>query len=155
MVERVDPARTGVRAGRLVGLLTAALAVVGLLGARSSFDEGMTLLLALVGVEWLPVEAVFWGAALLAATTRYAVGYVVGSLVGVVYDWLDRPSVPVLTALVLVVGVVDGTLSGLDARSVVLGAGHLLAWLCYVPAFVWLFNEDAETRSGPHRLGES
>jgi hypothetical protein len=156
MVERVDPARAGVRAGRLVGLLTAALAVVGLLTARSSFETAVTLGLALLGVDGsLPVEGLFWGVVLLAASTRYALGYVVGSLIGVVYDWLDRPSMAVLTGIALLVGVVDGVLAGLDARSVWLGVGHLLAWLCYVPAFRWLFDADAETRAAPRRLGES
>ncbi|MFQ3293362.1 MAG: XapX domain-containing protein [Halobacteriales archaeon] len=155
MVERSDPGRAGVKAGRIVGLLTAALAVVSLLQVQDSFYEGVTLLLDTFGMDsgpWLAV--VFWGNVLFAAMARYAIGYVVGSLVGVLYDWLDRPSLPVLVGVVFVVGIVDGVLALLDTLSVAIGGAYVFAWLCYVPAFVWLFDDDGERRSGPVRLGE-
>ncbi len=157
MVERSDPARTGVNAGRIVGLLTATLAVVSLLQSQASFYEIATALLDAFGIESsLSVSALFWGNVAIAASARYVVGYVVGSLVGVVYDWLDRPSLPVLVGMVLVVGVVDGFLAGIDTRSVGIGSAYVVAWLCYVPAFVWLSDDDAnDVRSGPRRLGDS
>ena len=156
-IERNDPGRAGVKAGRIVGLLTAALAVVSLLRVQGSYYEGMTTMLGLFGIEaGLSVSALFWGNVVLAVIARYGIGYVVGSLVGILYDWLDHPSVPVLVGVILVVGVVDGVLAGIDTRSVVIGSAYVLAWLCYVPAFVWLFDEDAgDARSGPQRLGES
>jgi len=156
MVERSDPGRAGVKAGRVVGLLTAVLSVASLLSVQDSFYEGVTLLLGSFGVEpgtWVAV--VFWGNALFAASARYAIGYVVGSLVGVLYDWLDRPSLPVLVAVVFVVGVADGVLAFLDTLSVPIAGAYVLAWLCYVPAFVRLFDDEGERRPGPRRLGKS
>ena len=156
MVDRVDPARTGVKAGRVVGLLTAGLAILSLVQARGSFHEATAAIAGLVGVgSGLPVSALFWGNVVVAASTRYAVGYVVGSLVGVVYDWLDDPGVPGLVTIVLVVGAVDGALAAIDTRSLAIGGAYVVAWLCYVPAFVWLFEDDGNARSGPRRLGES
>ncbi len=154
MVERSDPARTGVNAGRVVGLLTAILAVVSLLQTQESFYEIATALLDAFGIESsLSVSALFWGNVVVAASARYVVGYVVGSLVGVVYDWLDRPPLPVLVGIVLVVGIGDGLLASMDTRSVGIGGAYVVAWLCYVPAFVWLFDDDADdARSGPRRL---
>jgi hypothetical protein len=156
MVQRVDPARTGVLAGRAVGVLTAVLAVVSLLSVRETYYAQVAVLLEVAGADGLPVRWLFWGNAALSATARYAVCYVVGSLVGVVYDWLDRPSLWVLAVLVGVVGAVDGALAVLDTRSAAIGAGYLLAWLCYVPVFAWLFedDDDDERRAGPHRLAE-
>jgi len=155
MVERVDPARTGVRAGRLVGLLTAALAVATLYTSRGSVYEGFGAVLAAAGVESsLSVRALFWANAAAAAVARYSICYVVGSLLGVVYEWLDRPPVGVLVALAGVVGAGDAALAYLDSFDEAIAVAHLLAWLCYVPVFCYLF-EDRETRDGPVRLGES
>lgn len=157
MVERDDPARAGVKAGRVVGLLTATLAVVSLVRIQGSFYEGVAAILGLFGIESdLSVSALFWGNVILAASARYVIGYVVGSLIGVLYDWLDSPSLPVLIGVVLVVGAVDGFLAGIDTRSVIIGGAYVVAWLCYVPAFVRLFDADAgDSRSGPRRLGNS
>jgi hypothetical protein len=156
MVDRVDPARTGVRAGRVVGLLTAGLAVLSLVQARGSVYEATATIAGLLGVDsGLPVSILFWGNVVVAASTRYAVGYVVGSLVGVVYDWLDDPGVPGLVMIVLVVGAVDGVYATLDTQSLAIGGAYMVAWLCYVPVFVWLFDEDGDDRTGPRRLGES
>jgi hypothetical protein len=153
MVDRVDPARTGVRAGRVVGALTAGLAVASLLSVRGTCYAQAVVLLDVAGAGDVPVAWLLWGNAALSAAARYAVCYVVGSLVGVAYDWLDRPPLAVLAVLVGAVGAVDGALAALNTRSGVLAAGYLLAWLCYVPVFAWLF-EDGEPRSGPQRLAE-
>ncbi|MDH5018714.1 hypothetical protein [Halobacterium rubrum] len=154
MVERVDPARTGVRAGRVVGVLTAALAVASLAAARETYYEALAPLVAAllesagVGVgAGAGLAVLFWSNVALAAAARYAVCYVAGSLVGVAYDWLDRPSLWALAGLVAAVGAVDGALAVLDTRRVVVGAGYVAAWLCYVPAFAWL-SDDEEGRNG-------
>ncbi len=154
MAERTDPAHTGVIAGRVVGILTAALVVVTLLRVEESFYQFFTVLLDAFGVgSDLSVRVLFWGNVVLSAVGRYGVTYVVGSLLGVVYDWLDDPPIPVLVGLVLVVGVADGAVGALDARSPVLGAAYVLAWLCYVPVFVHRYDFEAEAQSGPRRLG--
>lgn len=155
MVEQQDPAHAGVKAGRVVGLLTAILVVVSLLGVRDAFVGRLESVVQLFGIDPGPSVTVYFylyvgGAAL----GRYAVGYVVGSLIGVVYDWLDNPSVVVLAGIALLVGLVDGVVAGLDTRSALTGLAYVLAWLCYVPAFVWLFDEDAPDRQSPTRFSE-
>lgn len=114
------------------------------------------MLLGVVGLEsGLSVSALFWGNALLAASARYALGYVVGSLIGVVYDWFNRPSVAVLSGIVLVVGLGDGLLATIDTQSLIMGSAYTLAWLCYVPLFVWLFDDDdGATQVSTRRLGD-
>lgn len=156
MVTRNDPARAGVKAGRVVGILTATLAVVSLLETQGSFYEGMATLLGLFGVDGLSVSALFWWNVVLAAVARYTIGYVVGSLIGVLYDWLDHPGLPVLIGVVALIGAVDGSMAVVDTRSVFIGGAYVLAWLCYVPVFVRLFDAGAgDDRSSPRRLGDS
>ncbi|MFB6268954.1 MAG: hypothetical protein ABEH83_03360 [Halobacterium sp.] len=152
MVERADPARAGVKAGRVVGVLTACLSVAALLGARHTYYEQMARLTTLAGVGGAPVGAIFWGNVALTAAARYTLAYVGGSLVGVVYDWLDRPSLAALTVLVLVVGSVDAAVAAVDTHSAAFGAGFLVAWLCYVPAFAYAFDGEGADRDGPLRL---
>jgi hypothetical protein len=152
MVERVDPARTGVLAGRIVGVLTAVLAVASLLSVRETYYAQAAVLLEVAGAGGVPVAGLFWGNAALSAAARYGVCYVVGSLVGVAYDWLDRPSLWALAAMVGVVGAVDGALAALDTRSAAIGAAYIAAWLCYVPAFARLFDGD-EDDDGAGRSG--
>jgi hypothetical protein len=155
MTDRADPGRTGVVAGRVVGVLTALVAIVSLIQGRETFYALAPALLEAIGVEsGLGVTALFWGNVLVTVTARYALCYVVGSLVGLAYDWLDRPGVPMLVAVVLVVGGVDGALATLDTGSTLVGAGYVLAWLSYVPVFVWLFDPEAKhVRTAPTRLG--
>jgi len=156
MVERVDPARTGVKAGRVVGLLTALLVVASLFRVQSGFIGRLESMVQLIGLDPGPSVSVYFylyvgGAAL----GRYALCYIVGSLVGVVYDWLDSPSVVVLAGLALVVGLVDGVVAAVDTRSTAIGLAYVLAWLCYVPAFVWLHDDEAADRRGPVRFDDS
>lgn len=154
MPERTDPAHAGVRAGRVVGLLTALLVVVTLLQVQDSAYRIFTALVDTVGGgSDLSVTALFWGNVAFSAVGRYSFTYVVGSLIGVVYDWLNDPPIPVLVGMVLVVGVVDGAFGALDARTPVLGVAYVLAWLCYVPVFVQQYDFDAEKQTGPKRLG--
>jgi len=153
MLERTDPAHAGVRAGRVVGLLTAALVAVTLLCVQTSVYQFFTLLLTTFDLaSGRSVRLLFWGNVALSAVGRYGFAYVVGSLLGVVYGWLGDPPLPVLVGLVLVVGVVDGAFGGLDARSPVIGLGYVLAWLCYVPLFAHYYDADAEREAGPQRL---
>lgn len=154
MVKRTDPGRTGVKAGRVVGLLTATLAVISLLRVQGSYYENLATVFTLLGIEaQFSVAVLFWGNALLTASARYVLGYVVGSLIGVLYDWLDRPSLLILIGIILVVGLVDGLLAAIDTRSVGIGCAYVIAWLCYIPVFVWLFDDDAgNAHESPLRL---
>lgn len=153
MPERTDPARTGVQAGRVVGVCTAGLAVASLVRPEASLYRGTRALLALVGIDSAGLAwAVVAGNALLAVVARYTLCYVVGSLVGVVYDRLGH-SAAVLVGSVVVVGLVDATLATLDTRSPLIGAGYLLAWLVYLPVFRWVAPETWTDRDGPVRLG--
>ncbi|MDF9748236.1 hypothetical protein [Natrinema salsiterrestre] len=156
MVERTDPARTGVKAGRVVGLLTAVFAVISLIRVQGSYYENVATVFTLLGIEsQFSVTVLFWGNVLLTASARYVIGYVVGSLIGVLYDWLDRPSLLILIGIVFVVGAVDGLLAAIDTRSIGIGCAYAIAWLCYVPVFAWLFEDDAGTvEKGPLRLGD-
>ncbi|MEF8813786.1 MAG: hypothetical protein V5A55_08210 [Halovenus sp.] len=154
MSEPNDPGRAGVKAGRVVGILTATLAVLTVWQGWSAFSEGLTVVFGLEPA--LPTTALFWGNAALVAVARYTFCYVVGSLVGMLYGWLDQPPLPVLIGVVLVVGAADGILAGIDTQSVLVGLAYVVAWLWYVPVFVWLFDPGAgDSRSGPRRLGDS
>lgn len=154
MVERVDPARTGVHAGRVVGVLTAGLAAVSLFAVQETYYQSFEPLMQVFGLDtWIPLWTVFWGNLLIAVVARYSVTYIVGSLIGVVYDWMDRPPLVVLIAIVGIVGFVDAFFAMLDTRSTVIGTGYVVAWLVYVPVFVWLFDEDAgDDEPGARRL---
>ncbi|WP_247731095.1 hypothetical protein [Halovivax limisalsi] len=157
-IERVDPARTGVKAGRVVGLLTAILAVASLLAVREAFVGRLLTMVELLGVgpsllgldPGRTAALYFWLYAAGAVLARYGLCYVVGSLVGVVYDWLDEPPVPVLVGLVLAIGLVDGAIQAIDTGIVAIGVGYVLAWLAYVPAFYWLYDPDAASVPDRH-----
>ena len=153
MVERTDAGSVGVVAGRVVGALTVVLTVVVLLTHQEGFYRAVRLLLA--GLESdldVPVWVLFWGNVALVAAGRYAFCYVLGSLIGIGYEWLGRPGIGVLVVVVTLIGAVDGLYGGFGARSVFVGVGYLLAWLAYVPVFVWLIDEDGPVDSGPVRL---
>lgn len=152
MVERNDPGRAGVIAGRVVGAVTAALAVATLFWYQDSFYAVVDVLLAPFELP-VPAPWVFWANVVVAATTRYAVCYVVGSLIGVAYDWLDRPGWPTVLGLALLVGLGDGLLAVGSSPGPLLALGYGVAWLGYVPAFVWLYDPDAgDARGGSRRL---
>ncbi|MFB6227240.1 MAG: hypothetical protein ABEH88_01430 [Halobacteriales archaeon] len=154
MVERSDPGRAGVIAGRLVGVITGGIAAASLIREQSVFYESLGRVFELVGVGGLPVSVLFWANVGLAFFARYGISYVVGSLVGVLYDWLDRPSWPVVAVIALWIGLFDAGLAFLDTFSPLTAGGYVFAWLCFVPVFAWFVDDDAETRSGPRRLGE-
>ncbi|SDJ84142.1 hypothetical protein SAMN05216226_11049 [Halovenus aranensis] len=142
MVEQHDPAHAGVKAGRVVGLLTALLVVISLFRVQESFVGRLVSLIELTGIDPGPSVTVYFylyvgGAAL----GRYALCYIVGSLIGVVYDWLDDPPVAVLAGIALLAGLIDGAAAAGDTRSILIGLGYVLAWLCYVPVFFWLFED--------------
>jgi hypothetical protein len=154
MVERSDPGRAGVVAGRLVGIITGAIAAASLIRDQSVFYGSLGGMLELVGVGGLPVSVLFWANVGFAVLARYGVTYVVGSLVGVLYDWLGRPPWPAVAVIVLWIGLFDAGLAVLDTFSLVTAGGYVLAWLCFVPAFAWFVDDDADTQAGPRRLGE-
>ena len=153
MVERSDPGRAGVVAGRLVGVMTAAIAAVTLIRDQSVFYESLGQVLEFGGIEGGPVSVLFWANVGFAVVARYGITYVIGSLLGVLYEWLDRPSWPVVAILALWIGLFEAGVAFLDTFDPLAAGGYVLAWLCFVPAFVWFLDDDPETRSGPRRLG--
>jgi hypothetical protein len=154
MVERADPGRAGVVAGRLVGAITGVIAAASLIRGQSAFYASLGEVFELLGAGGLPVSVLFWANVGLAVLARYSIVYAVGSLVGILYDWLDRPAWPAVVVIVLWIGLFDAGLAFLDTFSTLIAGGYVLAWLCFVPAFAWFVDDDAETRSGPRRLGE-
>lgn len=155
MTDPADPARTGIVAGRIVGVLTAGLVVVSLLDVQASFVGRIETTFRLLGIDPRgSVEAYFWLYLVSAAVGRYVLCYVVGSLIGVVYDWLEDPSPIVVVGIVLAVGLVDGFVARLDTRSTLVAAGYVAAWCCFVPAF-YHYLEESESRWGEtRRLGD-
>ncbi|MEZ3117548.1 hypothetical protein RYH80_16655 [Halobaculum sp. MBLA0147] len=170
MVTRRDPARTGVYAGRVVGLATGGLAVLAVLDRRGSYVRLVELLLgtpstpagplaalrASLGLDPTTVVTVWlWTTALAVVAARYGICYVVGSLVGVVYDRLDGGSVRVVALLVAPIAALDATQVALDTGSRWLAVGHVLVWAAFVPVFGWLERRTTgEDRDGPVRLGD-
>jgi len=155
MVNRTDPGSVGVVAGRVVGALTVVLTAVVMLTHGEAFYRSVRLLLAGLESDFdVPVELLFWANVALVAAGRYAFCYVLGSLIGVGYDWLDRPGVAFLAIVVVLIGTVDGIYGGLSAGNALVGAGYLFAWLAYVPVFAWLLAEDDGRRKEAVRLGE-
>lgn len=153
---RADPARAGTKAGRVVGVVTAAIVVVSLLSVQESFIDRLEATIRLVGADPRGSIALYFYLAVSgAAVARYALCYVVGSLIGVIYDWLDRPSMAVVAVIVLMVGVVDGSVTGLDLGGATTVVVYVLAWLCYVPVFRWAVEDDATYHEGPVRFDES
>jgi len=152
MRERHDPAHAGVAAGRVVGLATAALAVGRLLVAQEATVEQFDAIVRAlgIGVDGLG-RGYFYLSVAGVGVTRYALAYVVGSLIGVAYGWLGA-STAALVGLVVVVGLLDGAIAALDARSVWIGAAYLLAWLSYLPVFARL-HDEAPDRERPRRIG--
>ncbi|QGN06371.1 hypothetical protein Hrd1104_03040 [Halorhabdus sp. CBA1104] len=154
MVERTDPGSVGVVAGRFVGALTVVLTVAVMLTHEEGFYRAVRIVLAGLESDFdVPVWVLFWGNVALVAAGRYAFCYVLGSLLGVAYDWLDRPGIALLAIVVALLGTIDGIYGGFGAQSVLVGGGYLLAWLAYVPVFAWLLEANDETDDGPVRLG--
>lgn len=146
MVERRDPARTGVVVGRAVGVVTGLATVAVVFFGR---EPAAARLLGVVGVREV-AGAVTAVDALVTAGVRYGVCYVVGSLLGVVYGWADRHATAVLAGSALAVGVVDAAVS---FQSPALALVCLLAWVGFVPTFLWAVPASDANRDGPLRLG--
>ena len=155
MVERADPAKPGFKSGRLVGVLTAVLVVVSLVRVQEGFVGRLESVVRLVGIDPRgSVSVYFYVYAAGAAAGRYVLSYLVGALIGVVYDWLDRPSVAVLTGIALLVGLADGVVAAVDTRSIFIGAAYVFAWLLYVPFFLRYADDEPSHADGPVRLNE-
>jgi len=156
MVERADPARAGFRAGRVVGVLTAVLVVASLLRVREPFVGRLESVARFTGFGLDgPISVYFYLYVAGAALGRYALGYVVGALIGVVYDWLDRPSVVVLAGLTLLVGVTDGVVAAVDTRNTLVGVAYVLVWLPYIPLFLRYVDDEASYTDGPVRFDDA
>lgn len=92
-----DPARTEVMVGRVVGVLTGLLAIVTLLNQQASIYRVTRAVFSVAGFapdDWLLI--VIWGNVVTTVGARYVFCYVVGSLLGVVYDrtdlfWIESP----------------------------------------------------------------
>jgi len=154
MSEPGDPARTGTVAGRVVGVLTAIIVVVSLLNVQNAFVGRIETVVELVGIDPRgSVSAYFWLYVVGAATGRYGLCYVVGSLIGVAYDALNEPPVFVVVLGVLAVGLVDGFVAYVDTRNLVIATAYLLAWLCYVPAFNHYLGVTESQWGETRRLG--
>jgi hypothetical protein len=155
MTERADPSRAGFRAGRLVGVVTAVLVVVSLLRVQESFVGRLESIARFTGFGLDgPISVYFYLYVAGAALGRYALSYVLGALIGVVYDWLDRPSVVVLAGLTLLVGVADGVVAVVDTRDTLVGVAYVLAWLLYIPLFLRYVDDEASYTDGPVRVDE-
>jgi len=155
MSEPGDPARTGIVAGRVVGVLTAILAVASLLSVQDSFVGRLRTVAELAGIDPRgSISLYFWLYLASAAVGRYVLCYIVGSLIGVVFEALDDPPVPAVVGMVLAVGIVDGFVAYIDTRSTLVAAGYLLAWLCYVPAFYHFLGTTESEWGETRRLGE-
>lgn len=151
--DRQDPARAGTRAGRAVGLLTAGVVVVSLLDSREHLAWQLETAAGLAGLSLPGPLGLYLGLSIASvALGRYALCYVVGSLLGVVYDQLGRPSLAVVAVLALLVGVADAALT---AGSVVTALAVLLAWLCFVPLFARTVDDEATYHDGPVRFNRS
>ena len=156
MAERADPARAGFRAGRLVGVLTAVLVVVSLLRVQGQFVGRLESVVRFTGLDpGASVSVYFYLYVAGAALGRYALSYVVGALIGVVYDWLDRPSIAVVAGLALLVGVTDGVIAVVDTRNTLLGVAYVLTWLLYIPLFLRYVDDEASYTDGPVRVDDT
>jgi hypothetical protein len=154
MSDPADPARTGVVAGRVVGVLTASIVVLSLLSVQHDFVGRIETVVGLAGIDTRgSVSAYFWLYVAGAAIGRYALCYVVGSLIGVTYDALEEPSVPVVVLGVLAIGLVDGFVAYVDTRNLVIAGAYPLAWLCYVPAFYHYLGVTESQWGKTRRLG--
>ena len=155
LVERTDsPGSAGVIAGRVVGALTVVLTVAVLLTHQETFYRAVRAIIAGFESDFdVPVWVLFWADVAFVALARYTFCYVLGSLLGVGYETLDRPGMAFLAIAVVLIGVVDGFYAALSAGSVLVGAGFFLSWLLYVPVFVWSFEEREEV-SGPRWTGD-
>ena len=150
-MDRADPARTGVRVGRLVGVVTGlATVLVAVFGGGSPYSGG-ELVARLAGVDiGAAATAVVVGDAVIAASVRYGVCYAVGSLLGAYYGWVSNRAPLALGLAAAAVGVGDALLS---ITRPTLAAVSLAAWLGFVPVFLRWAPEAPETGDDPVRLG--
>lgn len=131
------------------------LVVVSLVRVQEGFVGRLESVVRLVGIDPRgSVSVYFYVYAAGAAAGRYVLSYLVGALIGVVYDWLDRPSVAVLTGIALLVGLADGVVAAVDTRSIFIGAAYVFAWLLYVPFFLRYTDDEPSHADGPVRLNE-
>jgi hypothetical protein len=156
MVDRADPAKPGFKSGRLVGVLTAALVVLSLLRVQEGFVGRLESVVRLVGIEPRGTVSVYFYLYIAsAAVGRYVLSYTIGALIGVAYDWLDRPSVAVLAGMALLVGLADGIVAAVDTRSILIGVAYVVVWLLYVPLFLRYVDEETSHADSPVRFNDA
>ena len=154
MSDPADPARTGVVAGRVVGVLTASIVVLSLLNVQNESVGQIRTAVELVGIDiGGSVTTYFWLYVVVAAIGRYALCYIVGSLIGVAYDALEEPSVSVVALGILAIGLVDGFAAYVYTSNTILAGAYSLAWLCYVPAFYHYLGVTESQWGETRRLG--
>lgn len=146
-----DPGQTGVIAGRVVGLLTALLVVGSLLFAPDESVSWVDTVVRTFSVN-LPGSATLYFHAyiILAAVGQYVFSYVTGSLVGVLYSWLERKSIVIITAVILFIGFINGFALRFDAQITTVGIAYILAWCCFIPVFYY-YLETTESQWGETR----
>lgn len=154
MADPADPALAGTKAGRVVGVLTALLLVGSLLAVQDRFVGRIETIIQLTGIDPRgTVSLYFWLYLLGAAVARYVFCYLVGSLIGVLYDWLDEPRLWHIVAAVLAVGIVDASVARLDTGSTLVAGGYLLAWLTFVPVYFYTLEQDDSEWGKTRRIG--
>lgn len=146
-----DPGQTGVIAGRVVGLLTALLVVGSLLSAPDESVSWVETVVHGVSVN-LPGSATlyFYAYIVLAAIGQYVFSYVTGSLVGVLYSWLERKPIVIVTVVILFIGFINGFALRFDAQTTPIGIAYILAWCCFIPVFYY-YIETTESQWGKTR----
>ncbi|WP_256391282.1 CPBP family intramembrane glutamic endopeptidase [Natronoarchaeum rubrum] len=148
-----DPAGAGVVAGSAVGVATGAFVLVTLvLGRAEVIADFRTAMPA--GRTDLSPEIVFWITAIVGPAFRLAIGTIVGSLVGVVYDWLDSPGALVLFGIVAIVGALDTVTTNVPASQSATVAVVLGSWIIYVPLFLYIHGRN-DSRTATAAAGRS
>ncbi|MEZ3145714.1 hypothetical protein [Halobaculum sp. MBLA0143] len=149
-MERADPAQTGVRVGRSVGVATGVATVsVAAFGAGSPYHGG-ELLVQVTGIDARVATAIVVGDAVVAAVVRYTVCYAVGSLLGAYYGWVSNRAPLALGLAATAVGAVDALLS---ITRPTLAVVFFAAWLGFVPVFLRRAPAEPTTGDDPVRLG--
>lgn len=147
-MERDDPAGPGALAGAVAGTLTGGYATAVLVSFQEETTAALEAELAAVGADPGSVTLLFWVSVMTALAFVVGLGLVVGSLLGVAYDWLGRPGVPVLAGFCLAVGLVAGFAMALPVPRTASAAVVAACWVSYVPVFTRLYEPEEPRPAG-------